>query len=761
MLYNDGQNLNHLYFKGPVGSIYYEGNRLYPSLQDTPQPVGILEGYDDSSITVWRNYTPSSSATAIRWADSLPHNPESIGDISRRDLYSIYWVPLIVDAAPATCSDYDDTATYSIGDAVFLWDIIEDELTCSMYTCIEDIDTPEPFDSSKWISMYYPTLGKYDSTRTYHVGDVVYYNWLATCIHDIESPEAYDSSHWISGFYPKLQLFHPNHEYDYGDVVFYSGTNHTCVVPHTSVSEIDLDNFISGYYPEILGIWDEYREYSVGDVVRYNYQGSWITFTYVYDYPSTGHVPNPSQSDYWYPVYAPQLRYIKEFNKFLHVYDTGDIVGMGTTAFIFMYGIIPKLMGEPKIFAWMDDNILYLYSSSSEIKSYFKLCWNNYYGGSSDFGWSITDISAFSHIDTSYTFSLLKCLYAFYNLTDISPLANWDVHNVKTFRNCFAYCHSLSDLSPISGWDVSSALDTFAMFEGCYSITILDDLNNWRFPQLANMERMFNLCESLVDISAIANWEIPFITTMAQCFAYCHVLTSVAPLEHLNMSKCTSLQETFRYCYALTDISPLAHWDMSGLSDWYALYETFDYCTSLTEIEDLHWDMTSMTSSHSLSGTFSHCTSLTVARELYWTNTPEISDIFTYCSSLVKVDFSRCTTKVKNDHKVSDFWGCENLEYCDFGDLFTHFPLNILPGNRQRGSLTDCTKIKIIILRNTKMVIRNGDNDGLKNLNTNRGTLYVPRALVDTYKNNSMWKKLNKITITALEDSIYAEPGSL
>lgn len=760
MLYNDGDRFKKVFFQGPVGSIYYEGDKIYPSIeQPSSESFGILEGSNDTNTTVWKSFTPSNNTQAIRWANNLPTNPSKIADISRRSLlYQIFWVPLLVDAAPTNCSAYDDTATYSIGDVIVLWDTDYGKMYCSMYTCIEDINIPEPFDSSKWVSMYYPTLGKYDSTHTYHVGDVVYYNWLATCIHDIENPEAYDSSHWISGFYPKLRLFQANHEYTYGDVVFYSGSFYTCIVPHTSGNEIDLDNFMSGYYPELLGIWDETQEYSVGDIVRYNYMGSWIIFTYAHDYPSTGHIPNPSDSEYWYPTYAPQLRYIKEFNKFLHVYHTGDIVGMGTTAFICMYDVVPKLMGDPKIFAWENNNVIYFYSEKETIKSDYVLSFNRDYEG---FGYYITDISALAHIDTSLSFSLANCLYCFYALEDISPLSNWDVHNVQTFWNCFAYCNALSDLSPISQWDVSSALDTFAMFEGCKSLTTLNALSGWRFPQLTKMERMFNLCESLVDISVIADWEIPFITTLAQCFAYCHVLSSVAPLEHLNMNKCTSLQETFRYCYALTDISPLAHWDMSSLSASYALYDTFDYCTSLTKIEDLHWDMTSMTSSYSLLGTFSHCTSLTVARELYWTNTPEINDIFTYCSSLVKVDFSRCTTKIKADHKIPDFSGCGNLEYCDFGDLFTYFPVKILPGNRQRGSLTDCTKIKIIILRNTKMVTRNGANDGLKNLNSNSGTLYVPRALVNTYKNNSMWRQLTRITITALEDSPYAELGSL
>lgn len=107
------------------------------------------------------------------------------------------------------------------------------------------------------------------------------------------------------------------------------------------------------------------------------------------------------------------------------------------------------------------------------------------------------------------------------------------------------------------------------------------------------------------------------------------------------------------------------------------------------------------------------------------------------CTALKKVAFGEVTD-------VSDgaFSGCTALEVADFHKTVT------ITG----GAFTNCTALKALILRSTeKCTITSSAGLGSTGISAGTGYIYVPSALVDTYKADSKWGTY-AAQIRAIED---------
>lgn len=111
-------------------------------------------------------------------------------------------------------------------------------------------------------------------------------------------------------------------------------------------------------------------------------------------------------------------------------------------------------------------------------------------------------------------------------------------------------------------------------------------------------------------------------------------------------------------------------------------------------------------------------------------NVPKVTSIGTYCfynTAIERVNFPLATAITQNS-----FYSCESLEVADFG----------VAKSVAQASFAHCSSLKALILRKsdaicTLSVASNGfQGSGIAN---KTGYVYVPRALVDTYKAATNW----------------------
>lgn len=125
------------------------------------------------------------------------------------------------------------------------------------------------------------------------------------------------------------------------------------------------------------------------------------------------------------------------------------------------------------------------------------------------------------------------------------------------------------------------------------------------------------------------------------------------------------------------------------------------------------------------------------------------SSIFSGCTSLLRIVLPSFGITV--NQTAPNFLNCSSLEFADFGFCST------IPA----GCFNKCTKLKIIVLRKSAVV-------GLNNVSAftatpfasdgTGGTVYVPSALIETYRTATNWSMLyaaGTCNFVAIEGSEY------
>ena len=320
-----------------------------------PELVGVYDSsieYDDGTIVYYEN----------------PHGSDGVyTTYTYTDSGSQIWIP---EYCPDVIGVYDPNYTYHVGDVV----VMEYGGEMWAYTCITDNPQYQPDSGYDWVSEYCPNiLGGYDPTVEYHIGDVVgissdsdYSIYTAiTPSQDVDPEYDYHGEHWTYGYFPLLQgEYSSSKTYAVGDVIIDTdssgGIIYTCISPVTSPEEIDYSKWAQGYYPEILGIWDENATYHPGDVVAIEYSDSYQVYTAIRT--STNEWPSDSDSEYWIDDYYPSLLGIYNPS---NNYSLGDVVYVDESSSTFSssgvytlaqdaaphqvtglyYGYIPNLIG--------------------------------------------------------------------------------------------------------------------------------------------------------------------------------------------------------------------------------------------------------------------------------------------------------------------------------------------------------------------------------------------------------------------------------
>ncbi len=127
--------------------------------------------------------------------------------------------------------------------------------------------------------------------------------------------------------------------------------------------------------------------------------------------------------------------------------------------------------------------------------------------------------------------------------------------------------------------------------------------------------------------------------------------------------------------------------------------------------------------------------------------------MFSSCVRLVKVAFPHLNSA--SPMNKQGFSGCANLEVCDLG------PTTKL----DQQEFASCQKLSTLILRRTGSITQLGNLNALTSTpfasGKAGGTLYVPQALIDSYKAATNWKTILQYTKDgALQNQILPIEGS-
>jgi hypothetical protein len=118
------------------------------------------------------------------------------------------------------------------------------------------------------------------------------------------------------------------------------------------------------------------------------------------------------------------------------------------------------------------------------------------------------------------------------------------------------------------------------------------------------------------------------------------------------------------------------------------------------------------------------------ATKLVTVNLPNVTSLggyaFYQCSNLETVTLPKLTTI-----STQTWYMCPKLEYADCGQL----------GNVTAQTFASCTALKTLILRKTSSICTLSNANGVSGSGISKGTgyIYVPSALIDTYKTETNW----------------------
>ena len=275
---------------------------------------------------------------------------------------------------------------------------------------------------------------------------------------------------------------------------------------------------------------------------------------------------------------------------------------------------------------------------------------------------------------------------AFYNCRSLIEISFPVVTSIKD--NAFYACTELTEISCPLATSIG-----FSSFNSCYHMTKVS------FPSATIVgNSAFNSCSSLVDVS------FP-VATKIEAFAF----NSCSSLTEVSFPSVTETSSSsFGGCTNLSSIS------FPSLINIYS--SSFQYCVHLTEVS---FPLVTLIGDSA----FVNCTRLT---EVSFPSAITIrADAFNSCSSLTEVSFPS-VTEIGN----GAFYNCTGLTKASFPAL-TSMSSIVFYG---------CTNLTTVILGNTEQVATLSNTNAFNN--ADNAIIYVPDALVSSYKSASNWSSL-------------------
>lgn len=213
-----------------------------------------------------------------------------------------------------------------------------------------------------------------------------------------------------------------------------------------------------------------------------------------------------------------------------------------------------------------------------------------------------------------------------------------DVSQVKRFESTFERCSSLESVD-ISSWNTGNAINTIGMFEGCKALKNID-VSKLDTHNVVDAQAMFKGCISLTSLD-ISNLDLNQLIIAKEMFAHCNHLKDLK-LPYIKSPTCVDMGGMFEWCTKIERID-ISKFNTENVSSFSSL---FYKCAKLREvigIEDLNVQ-----------------------------GLKNIASMFSYCSSIERIDISKWDTKSIKDIEQA-FSECKSLQYINIKPLTSNF----------------------------------------------------------------------------------------
>ncbi|MBR2712128.1 MAG: BspA family leucine-rich repeat surface protein [Bacilli bacterium] len=339
--------------------------------------------------------------------------------------------------------------------------------------------------------------------------------------------------------------------------------------------------------------------------------------------------------------------------------------------------VVSSADSESPIYAWYDNEILYLYTEASIIK----LNSNSSYLFNGMSGLQEINLSKF---DASNITNMSNMFAGCSNLTSLD-LSKFETSNVTDMSYIFNGCSSLS-YANLSGFDFTKTNHT-SIFTGLNISTLI--LDNAKFQ--SDMSNEFAGMHNLTTLS-LNNVDTSNVTNMASMLSSCTSLTNI-DFSSFDTSKVTNMSSMFAGSSKLTELN-LSTFNTSKVTYMNAM---FGGCTNLKKLDISNFDFTKV-------GQFGN----SFFNNMYGSNLTEMnvknvifpedsSNAFLTLTKLERINLENVdTSNVKNMSNM--FNNCSKLEELDLSSFNTTNVLNM------ENMFNNCTSLKTIYVSNSFVV---------------------------------------------------------
>ena len=340
---------------------------------------------------------------------------------------------------------------------------------------------------------------------------------------------------------------------------------------------------------------------------------------------------------------------------------------------------------------------------------------------------NLTEIDFGHGLDTSKVTNMRSMFYDCGSLTSLD-LSGFDTSNVTNMQGMFSSCSSLSELD-LSGFDTSKVTDMARMFSSCGSLSKLD-LSGIDSSNVGNMEDIFYGCSSLKNLTCsdrkiLAKYSAAAASLSTDVHVMARTFYASGKEEECFWGQTQYKRKDVKTLTFQSSLSgvPSSAWDVSEAGDGSVLAwmdnsnlyvasdgeiapnshaswifqnfvnlkaidfgncfvtsnvidmsNMFSYCSSLTELDLSNFDTSNVTN---MRGMFDNCGNLTSLdlSNFDTSNVTDMNSMFYYCQSLTSLDLSGFETPpyVRSIYRM--FKGCDKLKnlICSDGKILEEY----------------------------------------------------------------------------------------
>ena len=340
---------------------------------------------------------------------------------------------------------------------------------------------------------------------------------------------------------------------------------------------------------------------------------------------------------------------------------------------------------------------------------------------------NLTEIDFGHGLDTSKVTNMRSMFYDCGSLTSLD-LSGFDTSNVTNMQGMFSSCSSLSELD-LSGFDTSKVTDMARMFSSCGSLSKLD-LSGFDSSNVGNMEDIFYGCSSLKNLTCsdrkiLAKYSASAASLSTDVHVMARTFYASGREEECFWGQTQYKRKDVKTLTFQSSLSgvPSSAWDVSEAGDGSVLAwmdnsnlyvasdgeiapnshaswifqnfvnlkaidfgncfvtsnvtdmsNMFSYCSSLTELDLSNFDTSNVTD---MRGMFDNCGNLTSLdlSNFDTSNVTDMNSMFYYCQSLTSLDLSGFETPpyVRSIYRM--FKGCDKLKnlICSDGKILEEY----------------------------------------------------------------------------------------